>query len=58
VGDAALDDGFDLRQRPPEAGAGQAMQEGSEVRRLSGFEAAGQEGAVRCLQACRDRPVR
>jgi hypothetical protein len=58
VGNSALDDRFDLRQRPPEAIARQPVEEGSQVGRFSGLEAASQEGAVRCLQARRDRPVR
>ena len=40
-----------------EAGAREAVQERGEIRRFPGLEAARQEGAVRRLEACRDRPV-
>ena len=53
----AMDDRLDLRQGPPEAGAGEAVQERREIRRFPGLEAAGQQGAVGRLEACRHRPI-
>jgi hypothetical protein len=46
-----LDDRLDLGEAPPEAGTREAVQEGGEIRRFPGLEAASQEGAICRLQA-------
>src|SRR5258706_1030583 len=58
VGDSAVDDRLDLRQGPFEAGAREAVEERGEVRRFPRLEAAGEEGAVRRLEAGPHRPIR
>ena len=52
-----MDDCFDLRKRPPEAGAREAVKERGEIRRFPGLEAAGQQGAVGRLEARRHWPI-
>src|SRR4029078_5948921 len=55
VADPLLDDGLDLRQRPLDGGTRQVVHEGREIRSLPGLETPGEQGAIGCLQAGRDR---
>src|SRR5262245_36898143 len=57
VPQAALDDGLDLGEGPVEAIAREAVEEGGEICRFAGLEAAGEQGAVGRLQAGLDRPI-